>query len=54
MMALIPGLGLELMTCNPKKANTLFSPVMGTISAAMAADTKSKYGIKSSVVWFRF
>ena len=42
MRAFIPGRGSAFIFCNPKKAKILFSPVIGTISAAIAIDTKSK------------
>ena len=38
-----PGEGLSFTFCTPKNAKILFSSVMGTISAAIAVATKSKY-----------
>ena len=41
--ALIPGLGELFIISSPKCAIILFSPVIGTTSAAMLVATKSKY-----------
>ena len=38
-----PGQGASFTCCNPKKARVLFSSTIGTMSAAMAVATKSKY-----------
>jgi len=53
-IALKPGRGSELIRFIPNVARTRFSPVSGTISAAIATATRSSKGSMVSIPRFLF